>query len=425
MQTEAHSANSDRKRIIGGAMAVFLAVMLLLTFFSNTLNNFLLPRVSWESPESGPLVKEISGAGRVRAKKTMDRYAESDMKVLAVTVNIGETVKKGQPMLELDTTKVEEQLGDERTIWQQKKLNVEKLSEEAAAEGMRSYDDAIEAARANMEKAERNYEDAQALYEAGAEAKVKVTDAGADCENTRRDYQKALDSKAAALRNNKRDLQSAQYELDMQERKLQKLEKEMGLGHVAAPADGTVMELNFPEGSVTNASKPLFVLADTAEGFEFCAAVDSEAAGLLSIGDEAEVSLDSLEGYTLQGTVSEITESAEERGVKKEVVIDIPPENLIGGESGSADIKKRTEAYGTLVSNSAIGQEMLDYFVYVLQEKKGPLGNELFIRKVKVTKGDSDNSNTAVLSGLSDYDRVVTGSDKQLSDGMRVMLENE
>jgi HlyD family secretion protein len=425
LQAETHSANSDRKRIIGRAAAVFFAVMLLLTFFSNTLNNFLLPRVKWENPESGQLVKEISGTGRVRPKTTVDRYAAYDMKVLNAAVRVGETVKKGQVLLELDTSGIEEQLANERTLWQQKKLNVEKLTEEAAEEGMRSYDSAVEAARIKMENAERNYENAQALYEAGAEAKANVINAGNSYENARLEYQNALDNRTAAAKNNRRNLQNAQYELEMQERKLRKLEKEMELGHVEAPADGTVMELNFPEGSVANSSKPLFVLADTSQGFEFCAVVDSEAAGLLSTGDEAEVSLDSLEGYILQGTVAEIAESREERGVKKEVLIDIPAENLIGGESGSAEIKKSTGAYGVLVPNSAVGQDISGYFVYVIKERKGPLSNEFFVRRIKVSAGESDNSKTAIVSGLDASDRVITGSDKPVSDGMRVVLENE
>lgn len=425
MQTEAYSADSDRKRAIGKAAAVFLTVMLLLTFFSNTLNHFLSPRVSCEEPESGQLMKEISGNGRVRAKATMDRYVESDMKVLAVAVRVGETVKKGQLLLELDTSEIEEQMADERILWQQKKLNVEKLSQAAAAEGLRGYDRAIEAARLDMEKAQRDYENIRALYEAGAEAKVNLINAEADYESARLNYQRARDDREAAEKNAGRDLQSAQYELEIQERRLQKLEKDRTLGRVEAPADGIVTELNFPGGSMANGSRPLFVLADNSQGFEFWASVDAEAASLLSVGDTAEISLDGMGGYILEGTVDEILESQQDRGVKKDVVIDIPPENLAGGENGSADIKKGSENYGVLVPNSALGQDISGYFVYVVDEKKGPLGNELFVRKVKVSAGDSDNSRTAVLSGLSEYDRVVTASDKPLSDGMKVILEGE
>lgn len=425
MQTEAHGANSERKKIIGRAAAVFLTIMLLLTFFSNTLNNFLSPRVSCEEPGGGQLVKEISGTGRVRAKATLDRYADSDMKVLAVAVKLGETVKKGQLLLELDTSGIEEQLADERTLWQQKKLNVERLSQEASDQGMSGYDAAVEAAGLDMENAKRDYEGTRALYEAGGEAEANLAKAEAAYEKTRLDYRKALDGRTAAKNNAGRDLQNARYELEIQERKLKKLEKSMELGRVEAPADGIVTELNFPKGSRADGSKPLFVLADTARGFEFCASVDAEAAGLLSVGDEAMVSLDGAGGYILDGVVSDISESREDRDVKKDVIIDIPSDNLAGGENGSAEIRKGSRNYEVLVPNSALGQDNSGYFAYVVNEKKGPLGNELFVQKVKVLAGDSDNSMTAVLSGLSRYDKVVTASDKPLSDGMKVVLEKE
>jgi HlyD family secretion protein len=415
---------SGRKRIIGKAAAAFIGIMLLLTFFSNTINNYLSPRVTWENPESGPLVKEISGTGRVRAKTALDRYTSSNMKVLQVAVKVGETVKKGQLLLSLDTTEIEEQLANERTIWQQKKLNVEKFEDEASVEGMRSYDNAIEAASLKLEDAERNLENIKELYKFGAETAANVKKSEIDLKNAQMEYQKSLDNKTLAERNSMRNLQNARHELDIQERKLRELEKELELAQVTAPEDGTIIELNFPGGTIANNSKPLFKLADTSGGFEFRTSIDIDSANLLSPGETAEVFLDSFEGYSFEGTIDSISDSQEEMGVKKEVIITIPTENLIGGESGSAVIKKRTKTYDVLVQNSAVGQDMSGYFVYVVNEKKGPLGSELYAQKVKVSAGDSDYSMTAILSGLGSYDRVITGSDKQLSDGMRVTVED-
>jgi HlyD family secretion protein len=58
----------------------------------------------------------------------------------------------------------------------------------------------------------------------------------------------------------------------------------------------------------------------------------------------------------------------------------------------------------------------------VLKERKGALGNEFYVQKVSVSTGDSDNIKTAVLNGISPMDKVVSDSDKSISDGARVML---
>ena len=95
---------------------------------------------------------------------------------------------------------------------------------------------------------------------------------------------------------------------------------------------------------------------------------------------------------------------------------------MIGGESGTADIKKNTGSYNTLVSNSAIGQDNDGYFVYVLKERKGPLGNEFYVQKVTVSIGDSDNlKNRSIKRNKPQWTGFVSDSDKALSDGTRVM----
>ena len=186
--------------------------------------------------------------------------------------------------------------------------------------------------------------------------------------------------------------------------------------------DGIVTELYFSEGMTANTSQPLYKIADTKEGFQFIATVDISAAEYLAPGDEAEISINSLNNSAIEGKVNQIKDNQQQIGVKKDVTVDIPSDGLIGGESGTVDFKKNMGSYKTLVSNSAIGQDNDGFFVYLVKERKGTLGNEFFVEKVTVNIDDSDNIKTAVLSGITQQDRVVSNSDKLLSDGSRVML---
>jgi hypothetical protein len=170
------------------------------------------------------------------------------------------------------------------------------------------------------------------------------------------------------------------------------------------------------------ASQPLYRIADTGKGFHFVATVNTSAAEYLEPGDEAKISINSLNDKTIQGKVSQITDNRQQIGVKKDVSIDIPSEGLVGREIGTADIKKSIGSYNVLVPNSVVGQDNYGFFVYVLKEREGPLGNEFYIERVSVSIGDSDNTKTAVLSGIYDSDKVISESDKQLSDGSPVMV---
>lgn len=421
MNDTGYAHNESKKKIIGRAVLIFFAVMLLLTFFSNTINNFSLPKVTYETPSRGSIVKDVTASGTVRAQKMFDAYVKSNMKVLGLEVKTGDAVKKGQVLMTLDTGDIQSQLQDETARHEQMKLNLEKLRKTLSANILGS-DRSVENAGRALDSAKANHADIKALYEAGAETLSNLKNAENSLQTAQSDYDLARSNREKTLNDNQNDVKSLEYDIQIQERKLGELRDQMKLASVTAPADGVITELNFQEGDIANGSAPIFRLSDTTEGFEFKAAVDYDLAAWLAVGDAASVSLDSSGGRTIQGKIVEIADTPQQKGVKKDVYIEIASEGLSGGESGDMEIRKNTGSYNTLVSNSAIGQDNSGYFVYVVAESKGPLGNEYRARKAYVTTGESDDLKTAVTNGLSPMDRVIDYSDKPLSDGMRVML---
>jgi len=415
-------ANIKRRRITGRATVIFIAVMLLLTFFSRTINNFTLPKVTFEIPASGALIKEVTGTGNVEANTARDLYVSSSMKVTGVMVEVGDTVKKGQTLMTLDTSDIERQLEDEQDKYAQKKLQLEELMEAGSPESMMGLDKAVQTARQNVEKAQKNYDSSKALYEAGAITSVDLTDAAANLENARLDYEIARNNKDKAISSNKRDIESTKLDISIAERRTAELAKEVNMSAATAPCDGVITALYYSAGMTANASQPLYKITDTAEGFQFVATVDISAAAYLEPGDEAEITINSLNDKMLQGIVKQIRDNQQQIGVKKDVVIEVPSNGLVGGERGTADFKKNIGSYKALVSNSAIGRDIIGYFVYVLKERKGPLGNEFYVQKVTVSIGDSDNTKTVVLSGITTMDKVISDSDKPLTDGSSVMI---
>ncbi|MTI55868.1 HlyD family secretion protein [Geosporobacter ferrireducens] len=428
----------SRNRITGKATVIFLAVMLFLTFFSKTINNFTLPKITYERPANGALIKEATGTGNVQAKAVHDLYVRTSMKVTGVMVEVGDPVKQGQALLTLDITDIENQLKDEQDKVAQRKLYLEKLKqageklkEANSPENLLSLDKTVQTAQQNLDKAQRNYDSSKVLYEVGgisasalADAKMNLDSAEMDYEIARNNRDKAARDNSREIENNIRDVESTKLDIAMAERKIAELTKELNMKTVTAPCDGIVTDLYYSAGMTANTAQPLYKIADTGGGFQFVATVNITAAEYLELGDPAEISISALNGRAIQGKVNQIKDNPQQIGVKKDVIIEIPTDGLIGGEVGTANIKKNIGSYNVLVSNSAVGQDGSGYFVYVLKDRKGPLGNEFYVEKVSVSTGDSDNLKTAVLSGISTNDKVVSDSDKPLSDGSRVMLAN-
>ena len=212
MSVSEEHVNTGRRKITGKAAVIFLAVMLILTFFSNTINNFTLPKVAYETPASGALIKEVTGTGNIEANTVRDLYVRSSMKVTGVMVKAGDTVKKGQTLLTLDTTDIGNQLKDERDRYAQKKLSLEKLIEtgeklkEAGSPGyLLDLDEAVQTARQNEDKAQKNYDSKKSLYEIGALTANDVTDAKSSLENAKIDYDIAKNNRDKGIKDNRRD----------------------------------------------------------------------------------------------------------------------------------------------------------------------------------------------------------------------------
>jgi RND family efflux transporter MFP subunit len=354
------------------------------------------------------------------------------MKILDLPVKVGDKVKKGQLLAKLDTSEAKQELESERLILQQKMLGIEKLKTAGEAASFTKYENDIESSRIKMENARKEYENLKELYELGAEAEVNVTDAKTEYEKAQldykgfqQDYQKAIKEQKGKDKDNETDIKSAQLDIELEKKKIEKLEKQVAMSTITAPSNGTIIELNFKEGATADSTKPIYKLADTKKGFEFVATVDSDAAKKLSTGDEAEISLESLEGYDIQGKVSSIVDNEENIGTKKNLIIDIPSENITGGENGSVTIKKNSKTYEVIIPSSALGQDTTGYFVYVVKAKEGPLGTEYIAQRVTVLIGESDNSKTGITSGLSSSDKVITAKDKELSEGMKVTVAQE
>ena len=80
---------------------IFLAVMLVLTFFSNTIMNRSLPEVTGQSVQPGTITTQVRGDGRIEAAETYEVKSADSRKVQSVPVSVGQEVKVGDTLVVL------------------------------------------------------------------------------------------------------------------------------------------------------------------------------------------------------------------------------------------------------------------------------------------------------------------------------------
>ena len=94
--------NSNRKEWIKNAAIIFLSVMLVLTFFSNTIMNYSLPEVATAMIEPGSINAKIRGTGNLTSDDPYKITIQESRTIASVAVKQGDVVKKDQVLFYLE-----------------------------------------------------------------------------------------------------------------------------------------------------------------------------------------------------------------------------------------------------------------------------------------------------------------------------------
>jgi cobalt-zinc-cadmium efflux system membrane fusion protein len=222
-------------------------------------------------------------------------------RVSAVLVRLGDSVKRGQPVLTLESADAD-----------------------AAASASLTAQAALTQARANLNKAQSDYDRAKDLFEHNAVAQKDVLTA----EN--------------ALAQAKAALDQAQTGIQQADRKAQLLGLKPGVfGQkvtVAAPISGKVLDMSVAAGEYRNdTNAPVMTIADLSTVW-VASDVPESAIRFIQVGERIDVELTAYPGETFHGRVTRIADTVDPqtRTIK------------VRAEMDNSQGKLRPEMYGTI-----------------------------------------------------------------------------
>ena len=163
---------------VKNAAIVFLAVLLVLTFFSNTIMNRTLPEVATAAVTDGSIVAKVRGSGTVKANGNHDVKATQTREIRSVMVKVGQEVKTGDPLFVLgagDSAELEaakDTLRDLQYAYQKAAVNMPTFNNTAEYRAVQTAERNLEAAR----KAYQNADDAYNTVKAKIDATIKEED---------------------------------------------------------------------------------------------------------------------------------------------------------------------------------------------------------------------------------------------------------
>ena len=81
---------AKRREWVKNAAIIFLSIMLVLTFFSNTIMNYSLPEVATEYVQSGTITEKVRGTGTITASDPYNVSISESRVISSVAVKAGD-----------------------------------------------------------------------------------------------------------------------------------------------------------------------------------------------------------------------------------------------------------------------------------------------------------------------------------------------
>ena len=374
---------------------VVFAIVLLAGFgFVVARSGPLAPtKVTVTRVETGSLSPSLFGIGTVEARRSYFIGPTSAGRVKSVQVDVGEHVKAGQLLAEIDPVDLDERLRSLDASYARASSAV------LAAEAQRK-DVLARQSVANLNaKRYRDLGDKNFVSSSAVESK-----------------QQELTSAQATVDASEANLQSARQEVVRLKADHEALQQQRNNLRLLAPIDGMVTSRDAEAGSTVVAGQSVVKLI-APDSLWVKVRLDQGRSRGLAAGQAASIALRSNPGMHLTGKVIRIepvSDSVTEERITL-VAFDQIPLGLSIGEMAEVTVQTAVNQSGLTLPNAAIKQTPQGAGVWKLQEGKPAL--------VAIKLGSSSLDGwVQVLDGIGPGDEIIVHSERELSEGSRVKV---
>ncbi|WP_448595744.1 efflux RND transporter periplasmic adaptor subunit [Thermoflexus hugenholtzii] len=418
----------------------------------------------------GTLEVTVSGSGNLQPHTLVNLAFTQSGVVRKVYVGVGDAVKAGQVLAELDTRDLELQLQNARTNLEIARIRLAQAqatararpadlaaaqaalaNAQASLEALKSGPDPRdrEIARLNYEVAKNAIWQAQLTRDKTAGSplsapidvdltRARVGQAELQAEIARLQYEKLkagarpeqleaaraqlaqAQASLARLQPDALTVERTRLQLEQARLQLEQARRRLEQATLVAPFDGTVIAVNIEIGQVVGAGVPggAIVLADLSDLY-LDLTVDEVDVVRLKEGMPVEITLDALPGRSFRGHIDAIAPAATETGgaatYRVRVVLDDRDPVLRAGMSANVEIEVERLENVLLVPNAAVRRDRESGRAFVYRV----VGDR--VEEVEIRLGAQGETESEVLEGLQEGDRVAL-SEVQPATSFRIFF---
>jgi HlyD family secretion protein len=391
-----------KKIIIGAIIVALLSGAVALRLNATKARN--VNTVQTITLKKGDLVSSVLVSGTVVSSNSKNVYSSvTNYSVKQVKVKVGDKVKAGDVLAQLDTTSLELDI-------KQAELNIKSAEESLKNEqtnnkyNLQNARNNVESAKLDLDNAQNNFDDSKKLYDEGK----STSDDLAKAELTLKKAKLAYDNAQASLNNAKgKTTNSSKNNIESQKAALEKQKQTLKKAKITAPMNGTITLVNAKEnGSSTGL---LFVIEDT-DKLIVSTQIGEYDIHSVKVGQDVIIKSDSTGDKESAGVVSKIaptavkdangnTASSSNVQFDAEVTLkDRDPNIKIGMNvrlTIKLDEKKNVFSvpYDALVTESGGSQ-----YIYAIDASQKDSNSQNVVKKIKVEKGMETDMYIEVIS---------------------------
>ncbi len=222
----------------------------------------------------------------------------------------------------------------------------------------------------------------------------------------------------------KLELQSQQNAIEQKKKDLEKLKQNTDTQIITSKNDGIISEVNCAAGDMVTDGDTLATVTLTNSGYTVQLSVSAEQARKVHVGMIAEITNQYYSDITAK--LSAIRPDTEKTGSDgKLLIFDVTGNDVNTGQMLALSISASSETYDCVVPTSAIMEDNDGKFVLIVKAKSTPLGNRYYASRCNVTVLAHDDINSAVQGDMVSSDFVITTSEKPLTAGTQVRMEDK
>jgi HlyD family secretion protein len=468
-----------RKMLIGLGVVVVIA-----TIIGFSVNARRKDQVSVEAEKvkrKAELIALVSATGEIKPKEFVELQAEISGVITDLFVKEGDFVEKGSLLLKIDPVQTRADARAQEALLstansearnQQAQISVQRTNVERDEANLRLAEVEVRNATQNLGLAKKNFDRKQGLYQdrlistdlfdTARNELVNAENALASSEARLLQAEAQLEVSRVVLEQAKTSYTAALSRIEQQEALLERSQDLLSKTIIRSPLAGVITQMNVEAGeravpgTLNNPAATLMIIADLSV-IEAEVEVDETDIVDLELGQSAVVKVDALPDRPIEGTVTEIGNSAiqtasqeEAKDFKVVIQLEDPPASLRPGLSCTGEITtaQRQDVLAIPMQALTVREYQVDENGEIIRktdrEEEGDEGDndelkeqefegvftivEGEARFLPIETGILGDTEVEVLSGLTEGAVIITGSFKtlrDLKDGDAVKIEEE